>query len=39
MRESRSPETFQTHILDGFSNFSDEFPDDESSMQLNLFDF
>jgi len=26
-------------ILEGFSNFSDEFPDTESCMQLNLFDF
>ena len=26
-------------ILEGFSNFSDEFPDPESCMQLNLFDF
>ena len=26
-------------ILEGFSNFSDEFPDNESCMQLNLFDF
>jgi hypothetical protein len=29
----------KTPILEGFSNFSDEFPDDESCMQLNLFDF
>ena len=26
-------------ILEGFSNFSDEFPNDESCIQLNLFDF
>ena len=29
----------KTPILEGFSNFSDEFPDAESCMQLNLFDF
>jgi hypothetical protein len=29
----------KTPILEGLSNFSDEFPDDESGMQLNLFDF
>jgi hypothetical protein len=29
----------KTPILEGFSNFSDELPDDESCMQLNLFDF
>jgi Domain of unknown function (DUF4372)/Transposase DDE domain len=29
----------KTPILEGFSNFSDEFSDDESCMQLNLFDF
>jgi hypothetical protein len=29
----------KTPILEGFSNFSDGFPDDESCMQLNLFDF
>jgi len=29
----------KTPILEGFSNFSDEFPDSESCMQLNLFDF
>ena len=28
----------KTRILEGFSNFSNEFPDAESSMQLNLFD-
>ncbi len=28
----------KTPILEGFSNFSDEFPDAESCMQLNLFD-
>jgi hypothetical protein len=26
-------------ILEGFSSFTDEFADDESCMQLNLFDF
>jgi hypothetical protein len=26
-------------ILEGFSNFSDEFPDGEPCMQLSLFDF
>jgi hypothetical protein len=26
-------------ILQGFSDFGDELPDAESSMQLNLFDF
>jgi hypothetical protein len=26
-------------ILEGSSNFTDEFADDESCMQLNLFDF
>ena len=29
----------KTPILEGFSNFSDEFPDNESGMQLNPFDF
>jgi hypothetical protein len=29
----------KTPILEGFSNFNDEFPDAESCMQLNLFDF
>jgi Domain of unknown function (DUF4372)/Transposase DDE domain len=29
----------KTPILQGFSNFGDELPDAESSMQLNLFDF
>jgi Domain of unknown function (DUF4372)/Transposase DDE domain len=29
----------KTPILQGFSNFDDELPDAESSMQLNLFDF
>jgi Transposase DDE domain len=29
----------KTPILEGFSNFSDEFPDVESCMQLRLFDF
>ena len=29
----------KTPILEGFSNFSDEFSDAESRMQLNLFDF
>jgi len=29
----------KTPILEGFSNFSDEFSDAESCMQLNLFDF
>jgi Domain of unknown function (DUF4372)/Transposase DDE domain len=29
----------KTPILEGFSNFSDEFPGGESCMQLNLFDF
>ncbi|MFZ0579516.1 MAG: IS4 family transposase [Candidatus Acidiferrales bacterium] len=29
----------KTPILEGFSNFSDELPDDESCIQLNLFDF
>jgi hypothetical protein len=29
----------KTPILEGFSNFNDEFPDGESCMQLNLFDF
>jgi len=29
----------KTPILEGFSNFSDEVPDGESCMQLNLFDF
>jgi hypothetical protein len=29
----------KTPILEGFSNFSDEFTDTESCMQLNLFDF
>jgi hypothetical protein len=29
----------KTPILEGFSNFTDEFPDTESCMQLNLFDF
>jgi Domain of unknown function (DUF4372)/Transposase DDE domain len=29
----------KTPILEGFSNFSDEFSDGESCMQLNLFDF
>jgi len=28
----------KTLILEGFSNFSDEFQDTESGMQLNLFD-
>ena len=26
-------------ILEGFSNFNDEFPDNGSCIQLNLFDF
>jgi len=29
----------KTPVLEGFSNFNDEFPDGESCMQLNLFDF
>jgi hypothetical protein len=29
----------KTPILEGFSNFSDQSPDAESCMQLNLFDF
>lgn len=29
----------KTPVLEGFSNFSDESPDNESCMQLNLFDF
>jgi len=29
----------KTPILEGFSNFNDEFPDSESCIQLNLFDF
>ena len=29
----------KTPILEGFSNFTDELPDTESCMQLNLFDF
>ena len=29
----------KTPILEGFSNFSDEFLDADSCMQLNLFDF
>ena len=29
----------KTSILEGFSNFSDEFSATESCMQLNLFDF
>jgi hypothetical protein len=29
----------KTPILEGFSNFSDEFPDVESCMRLRLFDF
>jgi hypothetical protein len=29
----------KTPILEGFSNFSDEFPDTEPRIQLSLFDF
>jgi Domain of unknown function (DUF4372)/Transposase DDE domain len=29
----------KTPILEGFSNFNDEFPDADSCMQLNLFNF
>ena len=29
----------KTPILEGFSNFSDEFTDTEPCIQLNLFDF
>jgi hypothetical protein len=29
----------KTPILEGFSNFNDQFPDVETCMQLNLFEF
>jgi hypothetical protein len=39
LRPKVTPSLEQTFIAEGFSNFSDEHPEAESRMQLNLFNF